>query len=101
MTQQLNSNTVIVDAQFQLRESQLAVLLANQCCDLEVLFLQEAVRRIDPSAVGEDCALQSAEYSFCLAVMLRRFNRFSNRVLCPSRILDVKRSPQIFPVQGH
>lgn len=55
MTQQLNSDTVIVDAQFQLRESQLAVLVANKCCDLEVLFLQQAVREIDSSAVGETC----------------------------------------------
>ena len=55
MIQQLNSDTVIVDAQFQLWESQVAVLLANKCCDLEVLFLQQAVQRIDPTVIGEGC----------------------------------------------
>ena len=53
MIQQVNSDTVIVDAQFQLWQSQVAVLLANKCCDLEVLFLQQAVRRIDPTVIGE------------------------------------------------
>ena len=56
MIQQLDSDTVIVDAQFQLWQSQVAVLLANKCCDLEVLFLQQAVRRIDSSVVGEGCS---------------------------------------------
>ena len=56
MIQQLDSDTVIVDAQFQLWQSQVAVLLANKCCDLEVLFLQQAVRRIDSSVIGEGCS---------------------------------------------
>lgn len=56
MLQQLDSDTVIVDAQFQLWESQLAVLLANKCCSLEVLFLQQAVRQIDSTVTGESCS---------------------------------------------
>lgn len=62
MTQQLNSDTVIVDAQFQLRESQLAVLVANKCCDLEVLFLQQAVREIDSSAVGQNISMSLIDW---------------------------------------
>ena len=70
MTQQLNSDTVIVDAQFQLREAQLAVLVANKCCDLEVLFLQQAVLRIDPTAIGEGCSSLLSTLSPCCTVRI-------------------------------
>ena len=73
MIQQLDSDTVIVDAQFQLRESQLAVLLANKCCDLEVLFLQQAVQRIDTTVVGECCSCE-----FKIGLCFTSVHRMSN-----------------------
>lgn len=52
LTQQLSNDTVIVDCEFKMWESQLPVLLANKCCALEVLYLQQAVSQIDTSANG-------------------------------------------------
>ena len=77
MIQKLNSNTVIVNAQFKLWESQLAVLLANKCCDLEVLFLQQAVQRIDPTVDGKVCSCRS-DIGFCFAVV----DRLSSSMPC-------------------
>ena len=53
MMQQLSNDTVIVNTQFSIWESQLPILLANKCCALEVLYLQRAVERISPSTSGE------------------------------------------------
>lgn len=57
MVQQLSNDTIIVNSQFSLWESQVPILLANKCCALQVLYLQHAVQRIAPSAIGKTLEL--------------------------------------------
>lgn len=96
--QQLNSDTVIVDAEFQLWESQLAVLLANKCCALEVLFLQQAVRKIDPTVTGKRYLWAKCGPLPCLHAQTIQFTKEAvaccdrwQRTVCqrPSRLLSM------------
>ena len=53
LMQQISNDTVIVASSFVIWQSMVPILLANKCCALEVLYLQHAVARVTPDAIGK------------------------------------------------
>lgn len=65
MQEQINDDTVTVACSFVIWQSMIPILLANRCCALEVLYLQHAVERVMPEAIGT-----AVHLVICLAKML-------------------------------
>ena len=60
MERQISNDTVVVTSAFVVWQSMIPILLANKCCALEVLYLQHAVERVMPDAIG-------APHYFCVS----------------------------------
>lgn len=59
MEEQISMDTVLVSTSLIIWQAMIPILLANKCCLLEVLYLQHAVARISPNAIGALNRLES------------------------------------------
>lgn len=72
MEQQLSDDTVTVACSFIIWQSMIPILLANRCCALEVLYLQHAVERVMPGAVGMGVVLMYLQHALSKTAAIRQ-----------------------------